>query len=203
MGGLIEKHIHLTGPETLDSADPPRFCELPTSTTFIPYSRLLAILTSSIQGRRLEGSASQLLQVLGPRGDSGSNSKQYGQTVLSMASPLDEITGGVALAGIDRNDYWLYVDAANAYSIIPRWTRCGVCCGQCRSEPVYVMSVLLGAHKCMPFHAGGYYFGSVDQERYSTLAMRCACTSQFPENAGIRSCILRTRYMVMFLVRLF
>ena len=38
-------------------------------------------------------------------------SKQYGQTVLSAGSPLDEIAGGVALADIDRNDYLRYVEA--------------------------------------------------------------------------------------------
>ncbi|KAF8268079.1 UDP-glucose:Glycoprotein glucosyltransferase-domain-containing protein [Lactarius quietus] len=38
-------------------------------------------------------------------------SKQYGQTVLSANSPLDEITGGVALADIDRDDYRRYVEA--------------------------------------------------------------------------------------------
>ena len=53
--------------------------------------------------------ASQLLQVLGPCSESGS--KQHGQTVLSKSSPLDEITGGVALADIDRNDYGRYVEA--------------------------------------------------------------------------------------------
>ncbi|KAH9162492.1 UDP-glucose:glycoprotein glucosyltransferase-domain-containing protein [Lactarius sanguifluus] len=51
--------------------------------------------------------ASQLLQALGPHGDSGS--RQDGQTVLSVASPLDEITGGVALADIDQDDYRRYV----------------------------------------------------------------------------------------------
>ena len=29
--------------------------------------------------------------------------------------------------------------------------------------------ILLGAYRCMPLHAGGYYFGSVNQERYSTF----------------------------------
>lgn len=51
---------------------------------------------------------SRLLQVLGPRGDPAS--KQEGQTVLNMASQLDEITGGVALANIDRDDYRRYVE---------------------------------------------------------------------------------------------
>jgi hypothetical protein len=32
--------------------------------------------------------------------------------------------------------------------------------------------VLMGAYNCMPVHAGGYYFGSVNQERYLTIAMR-------------------------------
>ncbi|KAN0126165.1 glycosyltransferase family 24 protein [Lactarius tabidus] len=47
--------------------------------------------------------ASQLLQVLRLRSESGS--KQYGQRVLSMSSPLDEIIGRMALADIDQNDY--------------------------------------------------------------------------------------------------
>ncbi|KAI9428853.1 UDP-glucose:glycoprotein glucosyltransferase-domain-containing protein [Lactarius indigo] len=54
-----------------------------------------------------KATASQLLQALGPRDDSGS--RQDGQTVLSMASPLDEITGGVALADVDQDDYQRYV----------------------------------------------------------------------------------------------
>ena len=45
--------------------------------------------------------------------------------------------------------------------------------------------VLLGAYRLYALHAGGYYFGSVDQERYSTIAMRFACSSCRPENAGI------------------
>ena len=53
--------------------------------------------------------ATQLLQTLGSRGYSGS--KQYGQTVLSRSSPLDEIMGGVALANTDRNDDWRYAEA--------------------------------------------------------------------------------------------
>ncbi|KAF8266966.1 hypothetical protein EI94DRAFT_1802289 [Lactarius quietus] len=53
---------------------------------------------------------SRLLQVLGSRGDPGL--KQEGQTVLNMASQLDEITGGVALANIDRDDYRRYVEEA-------------------------------------------------------------------------------------------
>ena len=54
--------------------------------------------------------AAQLLQALGPRGDSGF--MQDGQTVLSVASPLDEITGGVALDDIDRDDYRRYVETS-------------------------------------------------------------------------------------------
>ena len=42
-----------------------------------------------------------------------------------------------------------------------------------------------GCLQVYPFHAGGFYFGSADQERYSTLAMSFACSSQGPENADI------------------
>ncbi|KAN0137895.1 hypothetical protein V8E53_004379 [Lactarius tabidus] len=41
---------------------------------------------------------------------------------------------------------------------------------------------------------GGYYFGSVDQERYSTIAMRFACSSHGPENAGIWSSVTEVCY---------
>ena len=64
---------------------------------------------SSLLYLLLKATASQLLQVPGPCGDS--ESKQYGQTVLSTASPLEEITRGVALADIDRNNYLRYVEA--------------------------------------------------------------------------------------------
>jgi hypothetical protein len=76
-----------------------------------PHSRLLASLFSHViyQDLLSEATPSQLLQVLGPRGDSGS--KQHGQTFLSMASLLGEVTGGVALADIDRNDHRRYVEA--------------------------------------------------------------------------------------------
>src|SRR6266702_3994681 len=59
-----------------------------------------------------KATASQLLQALGPRGDSGS--RQDGQTVLSVASPFDEITGGVTLADVDRDDYRRYVEAGRS-----------------------------------------------------------------------------------------
>jgi hypothetical protein len=42
-----------------------------------------------------------------------------------------------------------------------------------------------GCLLCIPSHAGGYYFGSVNQERYSTIAKRFACSSPGLENAGI------------------
>ncbi|KAN0128696.1 hypothetical protein V8E53_013515 [Lactarius tabidus] len=61
------------------------------------------------KGLLSKATALQLLQVLGPHGESGS--KQHGQTVMSAASLLDEIMGGIALADIDRNDYGRYVEA--------------------------------------------------------------------------------------------
>jgi hypothetical protein len=86
---------------------------------------------------------------------------------------------------------------------LPRWMSCSVYCGhteiwtRTRSVPV-----LLGAY-CVHFMQGGYYFGSVDQERYSTIAMRFACSSHGPENAGIWSSVTCARYMDAFLVRWF
>ena len=50
----------------------------------------------------------QFLQVLGPCCNSGL--KQYRQTVLSMAAPLDEIMGDIVLA-VDWNDYQQYIEA--------------------------------------------------------------------------------------------
>ena len=49
-----------------------------------------------------------------------------------------------------------------------------------------------GAYSFVPFRVGGYYFGSVDQERYGAIAMRLralgyASGTRSPglENAGI------------------
>jgi hypothetical protein len=83
----------------LPSSDPGRHTHVSSLFLHLIYKDLLSKAT-----------ASQLLQVLGPRGESGS--KQHGQTVLIMSSPLGEITGGVALADIDRHDYRRYVEAS-------------------------------------------------------------------------------------------
>ncbi|KAH9024388.1 UDP-glucose:glycoprotein glucosyltransferase-domain-containing protein [Lactarius pseudohatsudake] len=82
-----------------------------TSSNMSVFSPILIDLpkdTGSARSHLLsKATASQLLQAIGPRGDPGS--RQDGQTVLSVASPLDEITGGVALADIDQDDYQRYV----------------------------------------------------------------------------------------------
>ena len=96
-GAARSRITFLHNPATPNS-DPGRHTHVSSLFSHLIYKDLLSKAT-----------ASQLLQVLGPRSDLGS--KQYGQTVLSTASPLDEITGGVALTDIDRNDYLRYVEA--------------------------------------------------------------------------------------------
>lgn len=63
----------------------------------------------------------------------------------------------------------------------PRWTRCGVYCGhmEVRTRQFRAHS---GAYSCIRFRIGGYYFGSVDQERYGAIVMRlCALGPAYPE----------------------
>lgn len=96
-GSARLRFTFLHNPASLNS-DPGRHAHASSLFSHLIYKDLLSKAT-----------ASQLLQVLGSRGDS--ESKQHGQAVLSTSSLLDEITGCTALADIDRNDYWRYVDA--------------------------------------------------------------------------------------------
>ncbi|KAH8978341.1 UDP-glucose:glycoprotein glucosyltransferase-domain-containing protein [Lactarius akahatsu] len=94
-GSARSRFTFLHNPASPNS-DPGRHTHVSSLFSHLVYKDLLSKAT-----------ASQLLQALGPRGDSGS--RQNGQTVLSVASPLDEIAGGVALADIDQDDYQRYV----------------------------------------------------------------------------------------------
>jgi hypothetical protein len=99
-----------------------------------------------------KATALQLLQVLGPRGDSGP--KQHGQTVLNIPSPLNEITGGVALAEIDRNDYRRYVEAGRLVAKTADLVTSRPVHRDCYKRPSRVPSCLSVHFRILTVHVG-------------------------------------------------